>query len=287
MKRSISNIKENYFLDDPLILIRNSNYLKFIPQYSTSREEQLNAIVRFCLYYIILNILLGNEERTLYLPIVVVIMCSVIYYIDEYDYYANVKKFTKQMKNRVINNEMFSETTKLFNKGNNFITSDKNLDINDDTDDNENNVEAGFYDSNGKLIMGKKYNIDKSNNNENLYSADEIENFRKNTCKRPSHNNPFMNPIVEDFNNGPQPEACNADDEDIHDEVAKNFNKDLYRNVEDLWDKKNSQRNFYTLPATGIPNNQVEFAKWLYANPDTCKENNKNCLRYEDLRFKR
>ena len=49
----------------------------------------------------------------------------------------------------------------------------------------------------------------------------------------------------------------------------------------------NSQRQFYTMPNTTIPNAQDDFAKWLYANPKTCKEDQEFCLRYEDVRAKR
>ncbi len=49
----------------------------------------------------------------------------------------------------------------------------------------------------------------------------------------------------------------------------------------------NSQRQFFTMPWTTIPNAQNEFAKWLYLNPKTCKEDQDYCLKYEDIRAKR
>jgi hypothetical protein len=48
-----------------------------------------------------------------------------------------------------------------------------------------------------------------------------------------------------------------------------------------------SQRNYFTMPWTTIPNKQDEFARWLYLSPKTCKEDQDNCLRYEDIRSKR
>jgi hypothetical protein len=41
------------------------------------------------------------------------------------------------------------------------------------------------------------------------------------------------------------------------------------------------------MPNTVIPNKQDEFAKWLYLQPKTCKEDQEQCLRYEDVRSKR
>ena len=81
-----------------------------------------------------------------------------------------------------------------------------------------------------------------------------------------------MNPPVTDFDRENIPEACNTD---------------LYRDLNDLFDTKNSQRTWYTTPSTAIPNDQEGFANWLYKTDQICKVNQGTCLRYEDLRFKR
>jgi hypothetical protein len=57
--------------------------------------------------------------------------------------------------------------------------------------------------------------------------------------------------------------------------------------VDDLFNRNTSQRQFYTTPVTTIPNDQTGFARWLYKLPETCKENQSNCLKYEDIRFNR
>ena len=57
----------------------------------------------------------------------------------------------------------------------------------------------------------------------------------------------------------------------IHDKL---FSSSLIRDVNDLFGKNNSQRQFYTVPGNSIPNDQDTFAKWLYATPKTCKEGN-------------
>lgn len=44
-------------------------------------------------------------------------------------------------------------------------------------------------------------------------------------------------------------------------------------------------RQFYTVPVVTAQNDQITFAKWLYNAPETCKENQSQCLKYEDLRF--
>jgi len=52
-----------------------------------------------------------------------------------------------------------------------------------------------------------------------------------------------------------------------------------------VYETFHSQRQFYTMPSTTIPNSQDEYAKWLYGNALSCKDNQRYCLRYEDPRF--
>ena len=58
--------------------------------------------------------------------------------------------------------------------------------------------------------------------------------------------------------------------------IKKKFNNNLFHDIEDVYDRKNSQRQFYTMPSTTIPNNRDTFQKWLYKTPKTCKEGNGN-----------
>jgi hypothetical protein len=48
-----------------------------------------------------------------------------------------------------------------------------------------------------------------------------------------------------------------------------------------------AERQFFTIPSTTIPNDQTAFAKWLYGSHETCKQNQKKCLKYEDVRYKK
>lgn len=133
--------------------------------------------------------------------------------------------------------------------------------------------DVGYIDGNNKINFTRTTN--KISNDSNLSY----------TCRKPTPNNPFMNPnISDDVINDPI--ACNSDNENINNEVIKSFNTDLYMDIDDVFDKKNSQRQFYTIPSTTIPNNQIDFANWLYKTSETCKENQAQCLRYEDIRYK-
>lgn len=93
-------------------------------------------------------------------------------------------------------------------------------------------------------------------------------------CRVPTKDNPFMNPSL--FNNDKNTlEPCSSyNNKGIQKVIEDNFNDDLYMDVNDIFGKNNSQRQFYTVPGKSIPNNQKSFAEWLYKTPPTCKEGN-------------
>lgn len=94
-------------------------------------------------------------------------------------------------------------------------------------------------------------------------------------CARSTVENPFMNPSIYDIGHNPdRPPACNIDNPKVQDTIDKNFNARLFKDVGDLYGKMASQREFYTVPSTTIPNDQTSFAEWLYGKGLTCKEGN-------------
>ena len=56
--------------------------------------------------------------------------------------------------------------------------------------------------------------------------------------------------------------------------VENNFEEDLYKDVNDIFGKNNSQRQYYTMPGNSVPNDRDTFMKWCYQTPPTCKEGN-------------
>lgn len=115
-------------------------------------------------------------------------------------------------------------------------------------------------------------------------------------CTKPTKDNPFMNATMKDFMNLDKdgniidrPPACDPTESTIKKQVDDSFNNNLYKDVSDVFGKMNSQRNYFTMPWTTIPNDQEKFANWLYKNPDTCKENQDACIgqNHEDLRSNR
>lgn len=101
-------------------------------------------------------------------------------------------------------------------------------------------------------------------------------------CILPTIDNPFMNfnYITDDYHRKPACKAFLYDDEEsqaIREEVDDSFNSKLYRDTSDLYSKRNSQREFFTMPWTSWPNDQTTFAKWLYKTGPTCKELGAKC----------
>jgi hypothetical protein len=121
---------------------------------------------------------------------------------------------------------------------------------------------------------------------------EKIETLENESCTVPTLDNPFMNATMKDYTNiDPKtgkiidrPPACDINNPKIKLQMDNMFNNNLYRDVNDLFGKFNSQRQFYTMPSTTIPSDRETFQKWLYLNPKTCKEDQDFCLKYEDIR---
>jgi len=108
-----------------------------------------------------------------------------------------------------------------------------------------------------------------------------IENINfidNNYCIQPSIENPFMNPnFIDDGNDSNNNiKACNIENTNIKNKIDSYFKQRLYKDVNDIYDRNFSQRQFYTVPSSTIPNDQEGFSHWLYHRKKTCKENNGN-----------
>lgn len=128
--------------------------------------------------------------------------------------------------------------------------------------------------------------------NNELFNGSYIDNKLE-----PTFDNPFMNPnlVVQD----PKtylPKQQNKkvrfdvnhhidtnDDVKIKQDIQDKFNARLYQSVGDVFEKENSQRQFYCVPSRTYPNDQTAFAKWRFGLEDTCKAgNDSKCLNYDN-----
>lgn len=93
-------------------------------------------------------------------------------------------------------------------------------------------------------------------------------------CTVPTHSNPYMNVLMSDYDNPTRPPACDLSSKAVGDTAESRFEDNLYRDVDDVFQRRSSSHSFYTMPNTQIPNDQGGFAEWCYGRGPTCKEGN-------------
>ena len=96
-------------------------------------------------------------------------------------------------------------------------------------------------------------------------------------CTKPSKNNPFGNVLMNEYQDNPQRNpAC--DPEEVSEEVKDACFNDFIQDPFDVFNRKHSQRQFFSTANTAIPNDQASFAQWLYGKEGkTCKEDALMC----------
>lgn len=117
------------------------------------------------------------------------------------------------------------------------------------------------------------YNEDIKKNTKETLDFQNRDIIETQICVKPSKDNPFMNPNIIDKSNLNY-KSCKISNNKIKDKINKFFKEPVFKDVRDIYDRKFSERQFYTIPATTIPNDQEGFSKWLYYREKTCKENN-------------
>lgn len=264
------NNKEIFWANDISVLYTNKKYLNFIPTSEMSRIEQLNAVTRFCIYFLILACITQKSEIWIQAPVLIIVFTYVLFVAFESD---------NDGKMETIKSAKSTDSVETFL---NSSHNNKNIIL-----------EAGQYDEQNKLVTDtyQSSKHDKSKKKRKMsqnkkYSFDNMTEYTKATCRKPTPANPFMNPTANDFGIEMPPQACNIDDEDIRDKVTTSFNQDLFMDVSDLFERQNSQRQFYAIPGSNYPDT-IGFANWLYSPESTCKINQSKCGAFEDMRYNR
>lgn len=90
----------------------------------------------------------------------------------------------------------------------------------------------------------------------------------------PTARNLFMNILVDEYKYHPErPEAADVDHPAVKQAMDDFFRVQWFSDPTDVFGKNQNQRQFITQPSTTVPNQQGEFADWLYRIPGkTCKE---------------
>ena len=117
--------------------------------------------------------------------------------------------------------------------------------------------------------------MNKVNNSLMNNSEDMNINDLSSECRIPNKDNPFMNPVLTDYGNDKSKQACYSyNNKGVQRVIENNFEEDLYKDVNDIFGKENSQRQFFSVPGNSVPNDRDTFMKWCYQTPPTCKEGN-------------
>ena len=95
------------------------------------------------------------------------------------------------------------------------------------------------------------------------------DNIGKKDCKKPTQDNPLMNPIIGE-NPYKNKGACNIENNKILEKIDKKFCDRLFQDTSTIFNNRANQRSFYTVPNTGPVNDQTGFANWLYKTPVSC-----------------
>lgn len=257
---TVQKISDPIWIDNFQILFQTNRLNEFFPTKKQSDEERLNSILRLAFYVSILLCIYHSSIKYSSIFVFILIFTLIIY-----------KHHPMNVSNSDKINLSIRQQTQL--------DAEKNAKI-ESTQPHLNN----FTPSLGL-------------NEQTFEMPNVIENLQVTSsptlCTKPTVANPFGNFTMSDMmtfdSNGnitDRPPACDANNPDIKKEIDTAFNNNLFHDTNDLFGKMNSQRNFYTMPWTQVVNDRETFQKWLYLNPATCKENQDNCLNYEDLRSK-
>lgn len=92
-------------------------------------------------------------------------------------------------------------------------------------------------------------------------------------CTVPTIDNPFMNVLLGEYSGDPNRRAaCDLSAGAAAASTDSLFQNNLFRDVDDVFNRRSSSHNFYTTPNTQVPNDQGAFARWCYETGPTFKE---------------
>lgn len=205
----MANNKNNFWLDNPLILFQKDKIKEFYPNNHLTFNEKCNAISRFFIYFGILSFLFFNDVKYLIVAIIALVMTCFFYrYICSYHDTNDTNK-TNETNESHINSLNQSD-----------YDQNSNTSYQSDTNINKSNQSDYDQDSNTSYQSNTNINeLNKSDNNEfdnttsqqfnlNLLnqSHDTLKYADTDTIRQPNHSK--IREIIKD-NNSSDPVACN------------------------------------------------------------------------------
>ena len=141
-----------------------------------------------------------------------------------------------------------------------------------------------YYPNKEELFYAEPVNQCELTLPEKRISVNRRKDFVERKCVTPTTENPFMNfnYITDNYHRPPACKAFLYDDpqsQELKEKIEEKFDERLYKSVTDIYSKRNSQREFYTVAYNQIPD-QGSFSRWLFGQGSTCKEDGLKCSSY-------
>jgi hypothetical protein len=238
------------WINEPKILLTNIN--QFFINNNLSENENKNAIVRFGFYLGCLILLFDQDIHWLLIPLII-ILYSLIYNKKTIDTFLNTKI-----------NELF-ETIPLPTQLSTTLPTQLPITLPTQLPITLPTQLPITLPTQLPITLPTQLPITLPNTN----------------CQEPTKDNPFMNYTIGDLIDNPNKKpACKY--KDVKDKVKNEFKKNVFTDTYDIWGKNTSDRQFFTMPNTGIVNDQIGFAKWCFGDSGSCKTFGEGCLKYKD-----
>lgn len=121
-------------------------------------------------------------------------------------------------------------------------------------------------------IIVYNYYIKNKDNKESFLNTNNLDIINNKLCIAPTKNNPLMNRNVLDNNCKNDIETCTISNKKVKNKIDKILNHSLSNDTYNIYGKNNLFHIFYNMPNNNNPNNRDSFMKWLYKDPESCKD---------------
>jgi len=224
---------DSLWIDTPSILYQPSLLYHFFPTESMTTNAKWNAAIRGAFYIGVIMFVTGSSGLSSLMLLIIIMVTSVgvRYYKNNYSQNKNYKLYN------TTDYKYYDNVT-------------ENFTLSSNSDQYNNVLQNNPFQSNPAEID----------------SLPKIATSSKRQCTQPVYANPFMNVMLPEYIRNPKRgKACTRREiPELKNEIHQLYDDTLSKDVSDVYNKTQSQREFFTMPYTTIPNKQGEYANWLY-----------------------
>ena len=254
-------MSEPLWIEQPTILFDREHVKKFVWTSDMDYNQRLNATVRFIIYFSVLAFLYFNRVEWLYLALAIIgylfyahyrrpqLVQQFLYLDDIHDHHPNeATQATPTLATPASTPTHINQTggSRMEQVGGGSLE------------------QREWEENYGPNAPFRGYSHDLIDPNV------VIEPSSNQRCKVSTPNNPFGNALPGDNEILRATPLCDPDAQ--KDAIDANFQKGLFSDLNDVFQRNNSQRQYITQPSTTIPNDREGFMTWLWETPFVCKD---------------